>query len=199
MVSALGFEGYAKFLEKYFIVAGLVTGAMDEYWTPCTQMDYERLSCSERKSMDRGPDGGPLATSKQAMTLDLAQAIVKGTGAKHMVVMKKQGIVNFRLEKPRKQKSVKTVKSAIDAMELARSQASKIYEGKRTVNIPSFSDDKQILHLEGDGTPGSLILITPESIVKYDYPDKEWKSVIEINENGNVEFIKGDKLRMIKR
>lgn len=197
VVKILGFKGIAAFLKKYFIVTGLVTGAMDEYWTPCTQMDYERISCSEEKSM-RGTGGDDLKISQKQMTLDLTQAIVKESSANHMVLMKKDGLTDYRLEKPGKQKSIKSLKSQADALEYARSGATKIYEGKRSLNIPVFSDERQVLHLKGDGSPGSLIIVTKDNIKEYEYPDKEWQSIIEINAGGKVGFIQGDKLVAVK-
>ncbi|MBD3397481.1 hypothetical protein GF413_00155 [Candidatus Micrarchaeota archaeon] len=197
VVNTLGFVKLAKFLNVYFKVAGLVTGAMDEYWTPCTQMDYERISCSQEKSM-RGTGGPDLRTSQRQMTLDLTQAIVKESGANHMVLMKKDGLTDYRLERPRKQKSIESLTSQSDALEYARSEATKIYEGKRSLNIPAFSDERQVIHLKGDGSPGSLILVTKDDIKEYEYPDKEWQSIIEINAGGKVGFIQGDKLLAVR-
>lgn len=70
----------------------------------------------------------------------------------------------------------------------------RIREGKNSIVLAANKREKINLNLNGNGAQGEIYIITPNKIKSYKYPNRNWHSVIEVDNSGSAIVKEGSKL-----
>jgi hypothetical protein len=119
--------------------------------------------------------------------MQIAQLAVKGSKESYLVILERQGLEGYAAEIEEETLTPAPAKVHADQI---RSQ--RIEQGERFVVIPCDKDEQLLVRLSGQGTAGRLIIVTPDVVKRYAYPDKAWESTVVIDKTGQAVMAQGE-------
>jgi hypothetical protein len=118
--------------------------------------------------------------------LEIAQLAVKGSKGSYLVILQRPGLAGYAAE----------IKGEILTPAPARltaeqTPAQRIEQGERFIVIPCHKDEQLLVRLSGSGKAGQLIIVTPDVVKRYAYPQTAWQSAVAIDSSGQAAFTQG--------
>jgi len=117
----------------------------------------------------------------------ICQLAAKGFKNQYLIIIKKKGINTYSASLGNGVRLEHIPQKIYKASKLSQ----RIDEGEKYIVISANKREKINLNLNGSGTPGEIIVITPDKIKSYKYPNRNWRSVIEIDKSGTATFKQG--------
>jgi hypothetical protein len=122
-----------------------------------------------------------------ARITQIAQLAVKGSKGSYLVILERQGLEGYAAEIEQE-----TLTPAPAKVHADQTRSQRIEQGERFVVIPCYNDEQLLARLSGQGAAGQLIVVTPDVVKRYVYPDEAWESVVVINKTGQAQITQGE-------
>ena len=151
------------------------------------------------KGVDKGtttatPAPQPSSTGYDlGRVLEMARLAVKGSKNSFLVILERKGLKDYIAKIPGAGK----LAPALPKVTAEQKPSQRIEQGERFTVIPCHQNEKLLLDLEGSGAAGSLIVVTPDAIKRYAFPQAAWRTEATIDATGQAAFTHGDKLTPI--
>jgi hypothetical protein len=121
-----------------------------------------------------------------ARILQIAQLAVKGSKGSYLLILERKGLEGFAAEI-----NGEALTPALSKVTAEQSPVQRIEQGERFIVIPAHKDEQLLVRLGGSGKTGQLIIVTPDIVKRYAYPEEAWQTQATIDAAGQPAFTQG--------
>jgi hypothetical protein len=157
--------------------------------TLCDTLVGDKPARTVKGSSGQAKAAAPVPAPKKydlARILQIARLAVKGSKGSYLVILERKGLAGFAAEI-----NGEALTPALPKVTAEQSPAQRIEQGEKFIVIPAHKDEQLLVRLSGKGGAGRLIIVTPDVVKRYAYPQTAWQSTVTIDAAGQPAFTQG--------